>query len=167
MRAGARLRCPTCRCTLKSAKSMVRHLMSAHDVDWDLIAGTWLAEEAFAVECEMTEQEFNAVMPHGEDPDRVICKLCGGDIGFNTCLLHFVKKHNTPYDDVKTWLVVKDANKVRNASHTRCFARSYMAYEQWLEEAGAAAEDDLIGDVAGEVGGDPIDESPFDVTGFK
>ncbi len=67
--------CSDCTGKVKSAKWLDRQLMSVHEVAWEYIAGTWLAEAAHSLDVEMTETEFNSAKPH-DDPEDFECKLC-------------------------------------------------------------------------------------------
>jgi hypothetical protein len=50
-----------------------------HGVRWADLAGTWLADKAFASDLAMTQAEYDTVRP-GDASDSFVCKLCDNEL---------------------------------------------------------------------------------------
>jgi hypothetical protein len=97
----------------------VNHYNAEHNVPFSDMVDHFIHTQATAEQMdrkgvEMSDLEFSLLAPDGSDGSRFVCKTCDKSLHKSSAVSHFIKQHGTPSDEVKGWVVAKDAAALRH-----------------------------------------------------
>lgn len=116
---GHKKACDRCGVLAKSWTALVNHYNKEHDVPFSDMSDHFIYKQATHEQVdrkgvEMSELEFSLLAPDGSDESRFICKTCDRSLHKSSAASHFIKQHGTQSDEVKEWVVAKDASALRH-----------------------------------------------------